>query len=84
MHRFVPDTFKIFMTLRPTESHCEGCPFLNTYIEEYEIWGGIDRREEIDCSGNHLDCPRVPDEVIEVQGFIDDNTEMFNLIKELE
>jgi hypothetical protein len=77
---FQADTFKIFMSVQPSEGHCEGCPFMSTTIEEYEIWGCKERTKEINCTGTHLDCQIVEGIASDVECFIQDNADMFNII----
>ena len=82
MIMFKADTVKIFESVQCTERYCEDCQYLCKAVEEYEIWGCKEREVEINCTGNHLECQQVDDVAQDVEDFIADNTDMFNLIKE--
>ena len=78
---FRADTSKIFASVQPSEQYCEDCPYLKVTIEEYEIWGCKERETEIDCTGNHLECQIVEGIAQDVEYFIADNTDMFNIME---
>ena len=79
---FRADTGKIFASIEPSESHCEDCPYFQVTIEEYEIWGCKEREVELSCTGNHLECQIVEGIAHDVEDFIADNTDMFEIIEE--
>ena len=83
MKTFKPDLKQIFSEVTCSEHWCEDCPYLSSYIEQYEVWGCKERERVLECKGNHLVCQIAEQEAEDVQNFIDDNTETLNLMEQL-
>lgn len=81
---FRVNTQKLFETISVNSVDCEECPYLRSYIEDYEIAGTIDREKEYDCDGCHNKCQQVQDKELDLLAFMADNSHMFQFIEEVQ
>lgn len=72
---FTVNLKEVFDRIEVDPVECDGCSDISKTHEE---WG----EEEI-CNGNKFDCPRVRDKVEELNEFMADNAEYFELITEV-
>lgn len=78
---FEPDLQKIFESV-DIDYHCEDCPCSHSWIEEFEIAGHIERNKEFGCEAiTPSQCYKVEDKAQEVEGFIQDFSHYFEVIK---
>jgi len=79
---------KVFSKIQVSEVHCQDCQYLRTWVEKYFIGDSEETEVELECHlrciGAPADyCPRTGDTVADIEGFMNDNAEMFDFIEEV-
>ena len=75
---------KLFSTVDANPVDCEGCPYLKSFIEEFEIQGHVERERDYMCQGDYVSCQQVDELELEINEFMQCKQDIMQYIEEVE